>query len=69
MTNQSQTPTNRRLFGLTAVVLVAVGSMALFVSSTGPLALEDLGLLFAGGAFASAWIAFEHWRTGDLINA
>ena len=67
-TEQQSEDRVRRLFGLTALALVGVGGLVLMVSTGGVLELRDFGAIFAGGSFASAWIAFEHWRTGRLIN-
>lgn len=57
----------RKLFGLVAVALFAVGAVVLQTFATGEI-LNDAMLLFAGGSLSSAFIAFEHWRTGELIN-
>jgi len=56
-----------KVFGLVAVALFVVGAAVLRAFTTGQV-VTDLMLIFAGGSFASSFIAFEHWRTGELID-
>lgn len=52
---------DQRTFGLVAFGMVVVGGLVMLGLRTGSV-ITDLGLVFAGGCFASGWIAFALWR-------